>query len=97
MNRKRECGIDEICSLNSIIELAGGDLMENRLLVANRKLSRMTTRVVFLVGINLSTNPAYSTHAYTSSIMDLTMRISLFKERKHRRVFGRRDGSHGGG
>ena len=83
----RECGIDEIGSLNSIIELARGDLTKNRLLVTCRKLSRTTTRVVFLVGIDFPTNPTYSTHAYTSSIMDLMMRIVLFKERKHRRAF----------
>src|ERR1700679_2714460 len=97
MNRMRKCGIYEISSLNSVIELARGDLTKNRLLVTCRKLSRTTTRVVFLVGISFSTNPAYSTHAYTSSIMDLTMRITLFKERKHRRAFCSRDGSHGGG
>ena len=69
--------------------------MENRLLVMSRKLSRMATRIVLLVGINFPTNPAYTTHASTSFIMYLMMRISLFKERKNRRVFGSRDGSQG--
>src|ERR1700734_2581695 len=97
MNRISECGIDEIGSLNSVIEVARSDLTKNGLFVMSGKLSRMATRVVFLVGINFPTNPTYSTHAYTSSIMNLTMGISLFKERKHRRAFCSRDGSHGGG
>ena len=78
MSRLGECGIDEIGGLYSIVKLSRGDLAKNRLLIMRKKLSRMTTRVVLLVGIDLPTNPAYDTHAYTSFIMYLIMRVFFF-------------------
>ena len=52
---------------------------------------------LLLVGIDFPTNPAYSTNAYTSFILYLSVRVSFSKKRKKRRVFSSRYGSHGGG
>ena len=71
-------GIDEICSLNSIVKPPRVDLSDNGLLVTGRKLGGMATRIVLFVGIHFLPNLTDSTKAYTSFIMDLMIGIALF-------------------
>ena len=71
-------GIDEICSLNSIVKPPRVDLSDNRLLVMGRELGGTATRIVLFVGIHFLPNLADSTKAYTSFTMDLMIGIALF-------------------
>ena len=71
-------GIDEICSLNSIVKPPRVDLSDNGLLVMSRELGGTATRIVLFVGIHFLPNITDSTRAYTSLIMDLTIEIALF-------------------
>ena len=70
--------INEICSLNSIVKPPRVDLLDNGLLVMSRELGGTATRIVLFVGIHFLSNIIYSTKAYTSFIMDLTIGIALF-------------------
>ena len=71
-------GINEICSLNSIVKPPRVDLSNNGLLVKGRKLGGTATRIVLFVSINFLSNLADSTKTYTSFIMDLMIGIALF-------------------
>ena len=71
-------GIDEICSLNSIVKPPRVDLSDNGLLVTGRKLGGTATRIVLFVRIHFLHNLANSTKTYTSFIMDLMIGIALF-------------------
>ena len=71
-------GIDEICSLNSIVKPPRVDSLNNGLLVTGRELGGTATRIVFFDGIYFLPNFANSTKAYTGFIMDLTIGIALF-------------------
>ena len=89
-------GINEIFSLNSTFKPPRVDLLDNGLLVMGRKLGGTATRIVLLVSIHSLPNLADSTRIYTSFIMDLTIGIALFQERRHRRAFSSRSEPHGG-
>ena len=71
-------GINEICSLNSIVKPPRVDLSDTGLFVMGRKLRGTATRIVLFVSIHFLPNLADSTKAYTSFIMDLTIGIALF-------------------
>ena len=71
-------GINEICSLNSIVKPPRVDLLNNGLLVIGRKLGGMATRIVIFVSIHFLPNLTNSTKAYTSFIMDFMIGIALF-------------------
>ena len=74
----RESGIDEICSLNSIVKPPRVDLSNNGLLVTGRELGRTATRIVLFVEIHFLSNFSDSNKAYTGFIMDLMIGIALF-------------------
>ena len=78
MDRVCKSGINEICSLNSIVKPPRVDLSDNGLPVTGRKLGGMATRIVLYVGIHFLPNLTDSTKAYTSFIMDLIIGIALF-------------------
>ena len=75
-------GINEICSLNSIVKPPRVDLSDNGLLVTGRKLGGTATRIVLYVSIHFLPNLADSTKAYSSFIMDVTTGIVREKAQK---------------
>jgi hypothetical protein len=90
INRVGESAVNELGSLNSIIKLSRSDLTNNGLFITSRKFGRMTTMIVFLVGIKFFVNFADSTKANTGLGMYLMMGIALGKERNNGEVFSSR-------
>jgi hypothetical protein len=63
--------VDEMGSLNSIVKLPSGDLVQNGLFVSIRKLGRATSFAVFLVYIKFLLDPTNSEHPQASFRLDL--------------------------
>ena len=87
--------IDEMSGLNSSIQLPWSNLTNNGCFVTSRKLGRTSTKIVFLLCIHLFFNSTLSGLAHTSSPLNISDRVPLFRQRKNRSMIGSRSGFHG--
>jgi hypothetical protein len=90
VNRIRKNVVDEFGSLNSSIKLASGDLLNNSLFVAWSKLSRSSSRMVFLVQVQLFTNPPNSRLPQPCFGLYLTQGKAFCKKRSNSSALSRR-------
>jgi len=60
IDRIRDGSIDEFGSLNSIVQLASGDLVNNCMFITGGKLRWTSSLLVFLVNIEIITDPLES-------------------------------------
>ena len=96
-DRVRECGIDELGSLNSIVHPSRMNFLNNCHFIPSRKLGRAASMVILLVIFNFLGNSAHCPLAYTIFSLDLTMRIPLIEVKNNRRALSSRNGFHDGG
>jgi hypothetical protein len=86
--------VDEMGSLNSIVNLPSGDLTHDGLLVPIRKLGRTTSLAIFLVWIEFLLDPANGGLPYMGFEFNLTCRIAFMKKRNDGSALSRRCGTH---
>ena len=80
-DKDRNYVINEVGGLNSIIKPSSNDLVNKVLLIAIRKLERMTPFALFLVYIHFLHDPINGRLPYTSFELDLTQRIAFIKSK----------------
>jgi hypothetical protein len=85
-DKDRNYVIDEVDGLNSIIKPSNNDLVNKVLLVAIRKLERMTPFALFLIYIHFLHDPINGRLSYISFELDLTQRIAFIKNKDDKRA-----------
>ena len=89
--------IDEMGSLNSNIQPSWLNLMTGECFIMNRKLGRTFTKIFFLICIYHFLDSSHSRLPDISSLLNISNRISLFKQKYDKSTDGSRKGSCSGG
>ena len=97
MDRVWKSRVNEMSGLNSSIQPSWLNLTNNEGFITSRKLGRTSTMIVFPVCMHSLLDSDHSRLSQTSSLLNISNRISSFKQRDDRSTVGSRGGSHGGG